>query len=424
MKKFLSVLLTTVILITCVATMVGCATQHTIELYVGEELFRTLRADSGGNAPYVQPASVAGFKFLGWYDEATEFDFSKPVNADYKLKAKFYDATKGEVTEQTQKLDKIDLKGEFAEYAEFGKVNALYKTGDTYYFEVYGYYGYHLDENPSMLMGVAVDAVNAEIIAVTKLDSYKQTEGYPDFITQSYLDKEYKQGSVTVGIEAQPSTGATATSTAVIYAVRTACYYMDKAFGIVADTSEAEKAELSLAYKAEYSTIKESYAVDSKLGTVLYAASGVGEDGTEVVGLKIKSSRIPNKQGADAQGWDSEVPNAYTLVIIVNKATNKVIATNVLIDGSRAPQYFAVTEEKLASYNSVTINGAEVFDDFKDGLMFDLGYDTNPTDDGEIITGTSILYSGATVDGSYSSQFVRNCFRALARFYTQYVQSK
>ena len=68
--------------------------------------------------------------------------------------------------------------------------------------------------------------------------------------------------------------------------------------------------------------------------------------------------------------------------------------------------------------DSVTgLYSEEVFDEFMDGIVLTLDCETKEGPDGPLITGTSIVYTGTTEQGTFSSQMVRNCFRTAARVY-------
>ena len=69
---------------------------------------------------------------------------------------------------------------------------------------------------------------------------------------------------------------------------------------------------------------------------------------------------------------------------------------------------------------TVAITSENVFDTFRDGLVTDLAFETEQTGEGPVIAGTSIVYTGASEDGTLSSQLVRNCFRTAAYFYSNY----
>ena len=68
--------------------------------------------------------------------------------------------------------------------------------------------------------------------------------------------------------------------------------------------------------------------------------------------------------------------------------------------------------------------GAEVYDDFTDGLVknYDGDWEFSMDDyNRKTITGTSILYTGATVDGTFSGQMLRNCYRTAARYFCDFI---
>ena len=70
---------------------------------------------------------------------------------------------------------------------------------------------------------------------------------------------------------------------------------------------------------------------------------------------------------------------------------------------------------------NVAITGENVFDSFTDGLVLDLDVEFGKSSDGStIIAGTSIVFTGTSVDGTLSGQLVRHCFRTAAYYYSNY----
>lgn len=179
------------------------------------------------------------------------------------------------------------------------------------------------------------------------------------------------------------------------------------------------KAMVNDVYAAEYKTIDSKYAVDEKYGVVGYAADGTAQDGTQVMAIFVRSSTVFDTEGALDMGYDSQYPAAYQMVIVIDKATNKVLAYKVMRDGTNQKDYFTVPAEKIDAYKDVVIASETAFDDFTQGLVTEKLFDTEPlpSDNTEVITGTSLIYTGATVKGTYSGQLVLRCFQAAARFY-------
>lgn len=181
------------------------------------------------------------------------------------------------------------------------------------------------------------------------------------------------------------------------------------------------EAALAEAYEAAYTAIETEYAPDEKeLGLVLYAAEGVAADGAEVVGLVVRGSKKVSQKGSAGTGWDMAMPGATTMAIVVDKATNQVVAWSILVDGANQPEYFTVPEESIDTYMAVEILEETAFDEFTEGLVYERGYETEPSEDGPVITGTTIVYTGTTEMGEFSAQIIRNCFRTAAYFYTNY----
>ncbi len=309
-----------------------------------------------------------------------------------------------------------------AAYGEYGRVIAAETTENGVRIQAEGYYGYHMDLNPSMTVSVEI-APDGTILAASVVAAKDQTQGFDAMMTQEYMDKAYVGQIADPEMETDAVTGATVTSRAVRYAVQTAANYAQKEYGYVADTSAQEKAELNAVYPAAYTTIQTDYQPDKKIGTILYAADGVAADGTEVVAMKVKSATKVKQTGSPKTGWDASIPNPYTMIIVVNKADRHVCAWSVVTDGTRRAEYFTVPDEKINAYETVGITDETVFDSFMDGLVLtlDVEYTTQESSDGPVITGTSIVYTGKTEQGTFSSQLVRNCFRAAAAMFCRCV---
>jgi len=186
----------------------------------------------------------------------------------------------------------------------------------------------------------------------------------------------------------------------------------------------ADLAELQAVIAGKYTKIDTKYVVDAEnIGTVLFAAEGTADDGSPVVAMKVKSARKFNTAGFSSTGWDEAEPSAYTMVIVVNKSTKKVVGWKVLVDGTKAKEYFVVPEKKINSYMTVAINSENAFDTYTDGLVLELDVKSDKSSDGStIIAGTSIVFTGTSVDGTLSGQLVRNCFRTAAYFFSNYAK--
>lgn len=315
-----------------------------------------------------------------------------------------------------------DVNADFAKYEAYGAVISVTEQEKAAVIEAEGYFGYHMDENPSMTVSVTVGS-DGVIQAASVTASKAQTQGFDAMITQEYMDAAYVGKAADPMMEADVVSGATATSQAVRYAVQTAAYYAQNALGYTADTYASDKAELNAVYPAAYETIVTDYAPNkNEVGAVLYAAEGVTEDGAQVVGMKVKSALRFAYKGSSGTGWTASEPSAFTMVIVVDKATSQVCAWEILVDGTKRSQYFKVPDEKIDQYKNVVIDHEEVFDEYMDGLVMNLEYELEESPDGDVITGTSIVFTGKTQQGTFSSQLVRNCFRTAARMYCNYAK--
>ena len=304
-------------------------------------------------------------------------------------------------------------------YENYGRVTGAQVAEAGAVIEAQGYYGYHMEDEPSMTVRVEIGS-DGIIRSASVVSAKDQTQGFAEMITQEYMDKAYVGMPATPEMEVDAVAGATATSQAVTYAVRTAAWYAHNALGFVPDTHAQDKAELNQVFPAEYTTLESEYKPAKKIGAVLYAAQGVAPDGRQVVGMKVKSALTFSYKGSAGTGWTASEPSAFTMAIVVDKATSQVIAWDILVDGTKRGQYFQVPQEKIDAYRSVVIEDETAFDDFTDGLVMALEYELEDSEEGPLITGTSIVYTGKTEQGSFSSQLVRNCFRAAAAYYCNY----
>ena len=313
-----------------------------------------------------------------------------------------------------------DVNADFAKYDEYGTVLSVAQQDGAAVIEAEGYYGYHMDENPSMTVNVTIDA-NGVITAAAVTAAKAQTPGFDAMLTQDYMTAAYVGKIADPLMESDVVSGATATCQAVRYAVQTAAYYAQNALGFVADTNDADKAELNAVYPAAYETITAEVEIDAKkIGSVLYAAEGVAADGTQVVALKVKGSDRVAQGGSPRTGWTAAQPDPFTMIIVIDKATSQVCAWKMLVDGTKEPSYFIVPAEKIDAYKTVVIADATAFDEFLDGSVMSIDVELGTSDDGPIITGTSIVYTGKTTNGTFSSQCIRNCFRTAAALYCNY----
>lgn len=307
-----------------------------------------------------------------------------------------------------------------AAYESFGRVVGEKRIKTGVIIEAEGYYGYHMEEHPSMTLRVEVGK-DGLIKSLEVIGSKAQTPGFDTRITQEYLDNTYLGKPASAQMEADAVTGATATSQAVLYAVRTAASYAWKTYGYAADQEASNIADLKAVYPADYQTITSDYQPDEKeAGSILFAAEGKAEDNCQVVAMKVRSALKFSYAGSAGTGWAASEPSAFIMVIVVDKASSQVKSWGILRDGTKRSQYFKVPDNKIDAYKTVVIDREDVFDQFMDGIVLTMEYEKENSEDGPLITGTSIVYTGATEQGTFSSQLVRNCFKAAAAFYLNY----
>lgn len=313
-----------------------------------------------------------------------------------------------------------EVDARYAAYQEYGKVLSVTQQDNAAVIEAEGYFGYHMEENPSMTVAVTIDA-NGIITQASVIAAKAQTPGFDAMITQEYMTAAYAGKVADPMMDVDAVTGATATSQAVIYAVQTSAHYAQNALGYTADTYDSNKNELNAVFPASYETIVSDYQPDAKkLGAILYAAEGITEDGSQVVAMKVKSALKFNHSGSARTGWTAATPNPFTMIIVIDKATDQVCAWSIAVNGTKEPAYFTVPEERIDAYKDVVISDETVFDEFLDGSVMSIDVELGESADGPIITGTSIVYTGTTKDGTFSSQLIRNCFRAAAAMYCNY----
>lgn len=178
-------------------------------------------------------------------------------------------------------------------------------------------------------------------------------------------------------------------------------------------------AQASELYPAAYTPIEDLSLADTQFGDILQAARGETSGGKTVMAVLARSVVKLDPEGAQ-QRYDSQKPVPYRILIIIDEETNSVAASKVIRDGTTA-EIFAVPQEKLDAYKEVIITSETAFDGFMGGLMTGKQYEIaeNEAEETTVIAGTSLYYTGATVQGTYSSQLVRNCFAAAARFYVK-----
>ena len=121
-----------------------------------------------------------------------------------------------------------------------------------------GYYGYHMDQEPNVTLRVTLSP-DCVIDAVELVSMKDQTPGFGDLVTEDSLAAAYVGRTALETMDADAVTGATLTSQAALYAVRTAAHYAVKALGYVPDTTEQDKEELREVYPAEYESIVSDY---------------------------------------------------------------------------------------------------------------------------------------------------------------------
>jgi len=174
--------------------------------------------------------------------------------------------------------------------------------------------------------------------------------------------------------------------------------------------------QASEVYPAKYRVFVANYIVESKYGDILEAAQGTTPDGKRVLAVLARGSTKHDPEGAQ-ESFESQIPNPYRILIVIDEGTHHVVASKIVRDGT-TESVFTVPQEKLDAYKEVAVTCETAFDGFSGGLVtgkqFDIELDALNM---KVVSGTSLYYTGATVQGTYSSQLIRNCFMTAARFY-------
>ena len=93
--------------------------------------------------------------------------------------------------------------------------------------------------------------------------------------------------------------------------------------------------QASQVYPAKYTAFKSNYVADPDYGDILEAARGKTSDGKKVMAVLARSSRKYDQEGAQAY-YESQVPNPYRILIVIDEGTNRVVGSEVIRDGTTA----------------------------------------------------------------------------------------
>ncbi len=405
--------------------LTACGAGHSVKLIVNGEEKETLTVSS--KQPFAaEDPSIPGWDFVGWFtaeDPAAGFDPAAAIEKDLTLYAGFSDCFRGGLDFRPEARTLEALEEDYRVFEDLGQVEDVSLTEDGVLIRAVGNYGVHMDESPTVTMGVEISR-DGLVTGVWMLDSFAQTEGFPEQITESYLQEAYEGEFALPDMRISPVSGASATSRAVLYAVRTAANYAKNVYGYFSETLTQSLEELNEIWPAAYAPVSSEYQPDAKkLGSVLFAAEGADADGRNVLAMKVEGAQSFNYEGAYRAPYDSAKPNPFVLLIVVDTDSREVLAYRVVEDGTRKPDYFSVPQEKLDAYLGAVIDSAAAFDAFTDGLVRDYDGDWEYTIDDysrKAITGTSIVYTGTTADGTLSGQMVRNCYRTAANYLWNY----
>ena len=100
MKRIVSIIAIVLTLVMAMGTFSACTPENTtddgnkvtVSWYQGGKLLKEEKVDKGSTVSSWNPPAVEGKDFTGWFAEASltqEFDFTKPVNEDTDIFAKY-----------------------------------------------------------------------------------------------------------------------------------------------------------------------------------------------------------------------------------------------------------------------------------------------------------------------------------------------
>ena len=404
--------------------LTGCGSKQQIGLYVNGELTETVSVSPKAPLAAAEPV-FPGYRFAGWFtDESGDaaYDAATEKRTELNLYAGFSSIFQGGLTFRPEPLTEEAVVPEFQEFGEIGRVEAVATAENGVLVRAVGNYGIHMEDSPTVTVGVRI-AEDALVTGIWFLDSYAQTDGYPEKITADVLRDEYEGEYALPNMRVRPVTGASYTSEAVLYAVRTAANYVNQVYGIVSEETAHNLEEVNQVFQADYAPVPEAEtAAYEKIGTILFAARGTGEKGENVLAMKVESAKSYNYDGAYRSPYDSSKPNSFIMIIVADLDSREIVAYRVIVDGTNC-EFFMIPEEKYDAYLGSVISSPEAYDSFTDGLVqnYDGDWEFSVDDyNRKTITGTSIIYTGATVDGTFSSQMLRHCYRAAARYFCDY----
>ncbi|MDL2217499.1 FMN-binding protein [Christensenellaceae bacterium OttesenSCG-928-M15] len=386
--------------------------------YKGDDVVQQISITPGEAVSEPQAPQAKGHRSMGWYekDAAEAFDFTTPIEQDTVLYAKFEEPLSGALVSVPTAFAFEQVNAEFQTHGEYGRVADAALLEDGVFIIAEGLYG--LYENPCMTMGVTISKEGI-IRQVTLLGYQGQTEGFPEQMTEEYLAQVYAGVTGAPDMEVDVVSGASTTSTAVLYAVQAAANYAGEVYGYAVEGDTADTEALTLLYPADYKQIPLDQTAVTSYGEILFAAEGIAQDGARLLGVKVKSNAAPVMDREAL--YSEEIPNPAMMYIVIDDVAKKVVAYEVVNYGTTKKKYFTPGQAQLDAYKEVEITGETVFDVFEGGLVKGLEIELETDQSGNsLITGTSIVYTGATINGTYTSQFIRDCYKAAARYYWAY----
>lgn len=303
-------------------------------------------------------------------------------------------------------LKKQSLKKKFVTLEDLGVENevlAAWKSGDGYVILTRVHYGTEYYEDPAMEVFVAYGK-DGMIRGVTIGETVDHTPAYLEMVTEDYLASSFTGQEASYTLTADAVSGATYSSTAVIYGIRSASWYAANVFRIgERESKDVELKQIEAFYPGTYEKLEVDAHFSSEYGSILYAAEGTDADGRAFYVLLSQASFTPQDPLNNMA--------SPTYQIWIDRDSSEIFLSHML--SGRFYEGFEMQEEKLLAYSGIPIETGEEFTDFTEGLI---------TDAPEYIV-TSATQSfpdtvtGATVEGNDTSLAVRCCMITAAQYY-------
>lgn len=309
----------------------------------------------------------------------------------------------GEATLKKQSLKKKFITLEDLEVEN--EVLAAWKSSDGYVIQTKVHYGTEYYEDPTLEVYVAYGK-DGLIKGVTIGETVDHTPSYLEMVSEDYLSSAFIGQESSYTLTADVVSGATYSSTAVIYGIRCASWYAANVFRIgERESKDVEIKQMESLYPGTYEKLEVQESFAGSCGKINYAAEGTDESGKSFYVLLAQADFTP----ADPLN-NMAMP---VFQIWIDKETSSIFLSHML--SGRFYEGFEMPEEKLSTYYGVELKTGEEFDDFTEGLVCDAPE--------YILTSATQSFpdtvTGATVEGNDTSLSVRCCMITAAQYYAQ-----